>query len=104
MIIIIYTTIKHYLTENNCNQKVTDAFENWRNVIEETDFATLNQLKQVFRTVDYVENDRYVFNIMGNNYRLIVMIHFNVRTVYVLFVGTHKEYNKINAATITYKK
>jgi mRNA interferase HigB len=51
-----------------------------------------------------VGNDRYVFNIMGNNYRIIAMIHFKVRTVYILFIGTHKDYNKIDAKTINYKK
>ena len=49
-------------------------------------------------------NDRYVFNISGNNYRLITMIHFSIRTVYVLFVGTHKEYDKIDAKNIIYNK
>lgn len=76
----------------------------FRKVIEANDFANLSQLKKVFNSVDYVGNDRYVFNILGNNYRLVVMIHFSVRTVYILFAGTHLEYNKIGAKTITFKK
>lgn len=104
MVLIVYSTIRKYLDENNCNQTVRDAFENWRKVIEENDFANLSELKRIFRTVDYVGNDRYVFNIAGNHYRLIVMILFKVRTVFVLFVGTHKEYDKIDAKNITYKK
>lgn len=104
MVILIYTTIKVYLESKNLNQTVRDAFENWRKVIEGNDFANLNELKQLFNTVDYVGNDRYVFNILGNNYRLVTMIHFNIRTVYILFIGTHKEYDSIDAKNINYKK
>lgn len=104
MVVIIYTTIKVYLKKNNCKQAVKDSFENWRLVMEKTDFGNLNELKKLFNTVDYVGNDRYVFNISGNNYRLITMIHFSIRTVYILFVGTHKEYDSIDAKNINYKK
>lgn len=72
--------------------------------MEKSDFANLNELKRLFNTVDYVGNDRYVFNISGNHYRLITMIHFNIRTVYILFVGTHKEYDNIDAKNINYRK
>ncbi|MDQ2862658.1 MAG: type II toxin-antitoxin system HigB family toxin [Bacteroidota bacterium] len=72
--------------------------------MEKGNFANLNQLKQVFNSVDYVGNDRYVFNIAGNKYRLIAMIHFNIRTVYILFAGTHGEYDRVDAKNISYKK
>lgn len=42
---------------------------------------------------------RYVFNIKGNHYRLIAMIHFNIRTVYVRFIGTHAAYDAIEDIT-----
>ena len=104
MVILIYTTIKAYLEIKTLNQTVRDAFENWRRVIEGNDFSNLNELKQLFNNVDYVGNDRYVFNILGNNYRLVTMIHFNIRTAYILFIGTHKEYDRIDAKNINYKK
>ncbi len=104
LVVIIYTTVRNYLDRNNCNDTVRDAFENWRKVIEANDFSNLSQLKKVFNSADYVGSDRYVFNVLGNNYRLVVMIHFYVRTVYILFVGTHLEYNKIDAKTIAFKK
>ena len=50
----------------------------------------------MFNSVDAVGSDLYVFNIKGNNYRLIVRIIFRVRTIYVKFIGTHKEYDKVN--------
>ncbi len=104
MVVIIYTTIKHYLVKNKSNQAVRDTFENWRFIMEKGNFANLNELKQVFNTIDYVGNDRYVFNIAGNKYRLIAMIHFNIRTLYILFVGTHDEYDSVDAKNISYKK
>ena len=47
---------------------------------------------------------KYVFNIKGNQYRLIALIIFDTRTLFILFIGTHNNYNKINAAEIQYKK
>lgn len=49
----------------------------------------------MFNTVDYVGNDRYVFNIKGNDYRLIVVIRFVKGRVFIRFIGTHAEYDKI---------
>jgi mRNA interferase HigB len=57
-------------------------------------------MKQTFNSADSVGNDRYVFNVGGNKYRIVAMIHFNKRTVYLRFVGTHKQYDKIDCKTI----
>lgn len=54
----------------------------------------------MFNSVDAVGNDRFVFNIRANSYRIIVMIFFDIRTVYIRFVGTHKEYDKIYCSLI----
>lgn len=48
----------------------------------------------------YVGNDRYVFNIKGNSFRLVAMIFFDKRTVYIRYLGTHSDYDKINCSTI----
>jgi mRNA interferase HigB len=72
--------------------------------MEKNDFANFNELRKVFNSVDSVGNDRYVFNIKGNHYRLIALSHFDIRTVYILFVGTHAKYDRINAATVKFKK
>lgn len=52
-------------------------------------------IKQTFNTVDYVGNDRYVFDIKGNNYRIVAIVLFINQKVYMRFIGTHKEYEKI---------
>ena len=57
-------------------------------------------MKQTFNHVDYIANDRYVFNIKGNHYRLIARVMFHIRTVYIKFVGTHAEYDRIDISTI----
>jgi len=80
------------------------ALERWYEEMKNGDWKNFSELKKKFGTADAVGNDRYVFNIKGNQYRLIALIIFKVRTVFILFIGTHKEYDRINASLITYKK
>ena len=56
---------------------------------------TFADIKQTFNTVDYVGNDRYVFDIKGNTYRIVAIVLFINKKVYMRFVGTHEEYDKI---------
>jgi mRNA interferase HigB len=53
-----------------------------------------------YRTADILPGNRVVFNLKGNHYRLVVKIHYNTSTVYIRFVGTHREYDRINAETV----
>ncbi|WP_317197780.1 type II toxin-antitoxin system HigB family toxin [Hymenobacter siberiensis] len=61
-------------------------------------------MRQSFRTADHVGNERFVFNIKGNRYRLIASISFTTRTIYIKFVGTHRQYDAIDAATVEFIK
>lgn len=72
----------------------------WYNIVILSDWKNFHDMKQTFNSVDSVGNDRYVFNVGGNKYRVVAMIHFNKRTVYLRFVGTHKQYDKIDCKTI----
>jgi mRNA-degrading endonuclease HigB of HigAB toxin-antitoxin module len=54
----------------------------------------------IFAPIDSVGNQRYVFNIKGNRYRLVVAIKFAIQFVYIRFVGTHAEYDKIDCSII----
>ena len=67
----------------------------WAKLSKET-CNTFNELKNLFGSVDYIGSDRYVFDIGGNNFRLIAMIHFKKQTVYIRAVLTHKEYDVHN--------
>ena len=56
-------------------------------------------MKNTFNSVDAVGNSRFVFNVKGNNYRIVAKVMFTVKRVYVRWIGTHKEYDKIKDIT-----
>ena len=88
-----YKTIRDFI---DVHKDVTDQLNNWYRVVSVADWSNFNEMRQIFNSVDSVGNDLYVFNIKGNNYRLIARIIFRVRTVYIKFIGTHKQYNEVN--------
>ena len=61
---------------------------------------SLGEIKTDFPSVDYVGNQRYVFNIKGNKYRLVVVVKFIMGYVFIRFVGTHNEYDKMDCSNI----
>lgn len=65
----------------------------WYKIMEQTNFGSFNELRKAFPNADKV-GDFIVFNIAGNNYRLIASVHFNRNKVYVRHILTHKEYDK----------
>lgn len=73
------------------------ALEDWYKKVNKAKWINLNQLKNNFLSADYVGNNRVVFNIMGNDYRLIAIIIYVSQKVYVRWIGTHAEYDMINA-------
>lgn len=93
MIVISYGTIRDYAL---INRDVKDALNNWYRIMDASDFANFNELRSIFNSVDAVENNLYIFNIKGNHYRLIARIIFRVRTVYIRFIGTYNEYDKLD--------
>lgn len=97
MVVISKTILKDFGTHN---KDVINALNEWWEKVKVADWKNINELKKDFPTVDYVGNDRYVFNIKGNKYRLVVMIFFDIRTVFIRFIGTHKTYDSINCKLI----
>jgi mRNA interferase HigB len=93
VVVISYKTIREFA---NKHKDVEDQLNNWYVIAGRCDWANFNELRRMFGYVDAVGNDLYVFNIKGNEYRLIVRIIFRVRTIYIKFIGTHKEYDKVN--------
>lgn len=59
-------------------------------------WKNLHDIKETFNSVDYVGNDLYVFNVGGNKYRIIARIFLKNQLVYIRFVGTHAEYDRVN--------
>ncbi len=76
------------------------ALREWYVTTERADWHSLADMRRDFNSVDYVKNQRYVFNIKGNAYRLVAAVKFMPKLVYVRFVGTHEEYNRIKASII----
>ena len=70
--------------------------ENWYYKTKESEWNNFAEMKNTFKSVDSVGNRRYVFNIKGNMYRIIAIVLFVPKYVYIRFVGTHAEYDKIN--------
>ena len=68
--------------------------------METSDFNNHNELKAIYPKADYVGNERYVFNLKGNDYRMIVVVAFVGKTVFIRWVGTHAEYDKLNNCSI----
>jgi mRNA interferase HigB len=77
-----------------------DGLLQWFTRTTEADWGSLADVRRTFNSVDYVGNDRFVFNIKGNKYRLVALIFFDVRTVYIRFIGTHAAYDKIDVSII----
>ena len=76
------------------------ALERWYEIAEAAEWKTFADVREDFGSVDSVGNQHYVFNIRGNAYRLVVVIKFIMGYVFIRFVGTHDEYDKIDASTI----
>ena len=74
----------------------------WYNEFTKLNFKNFNELKNVYGNASIVNNDRVVFNIKGNDFRLVVSINFLQTACYVIWFGTHKEYDKINVETVVF--
>ena len=92
MRIISKTAIKDYYTKN---PQAKGALINWVEKTEVAQWQNFADIKRTFNSVDSVGNQRYVFNIKGNDYRLVVVIKFTPQNVLIRFIGTHAEYDKI---------
>jgi len=97
VIILIKKTLLEFAERHPASASQLNA---WYNTVKAADWNKLSDIKKVFNSVDYVGNDRYVFNIKGNDFRLIAKIFFDKRTLYIRFIGTHSEYDKIDCSTI----
>lgn len=97
MVVIAYPKIKAFITKH---ERSKDSMNNWFRLMEGADWCNFHEMKRSINSVDSVGNDRYVFNIKGNDYRVVAMIFFDIRTGFIRFVGTHAEYDKIDCSTI----
>ena len=72
----------------------------WYADASRADWKSPAQIKEAHRQASFVGGDRVVFNIKGNDYRLIVAVRYPKQIMYVRFIGTHAEYDKVDALTV----
>lgn len=72
----------------------------WYNDAKHAEWRSPADIKSVYRNASFLANNRVIFNIKGNDYRLIVAVQYTHGILYIRFVGTHREYDRIDAATI----
>jgi mRNA interferase HigB len=95
MHIIAYPMLRNFFTKHPTSEASLNA---WYKIVKKTDFSNFNELRSVFPSADVVKNEQdknlTVFNIHGNEVRLIAAIHYNTQTVYIRHILTHAEYDK----------
>lgn len=80
----------------DCEQQL----KSWYKEAEEGKWKSPNDVKNYYPSASILENNRIVFNIKGNSYRLIVRINYYYQMVWIRFIGTHAQYDRIDAAKI----
>ena len=74
--------------------------EVWHADVRKSEWENPEQIKQTYASASFLEDNRVVFNIKGNDYRLIVHIDYKRKIVRIKFIGTHSEYDKIKAKEV----
>ena len=72
----------------------------WVHIVRAADWSKPTDVKEMFRSADILAGGRVIFNIGGNKYRLVAAVHYRAKRIYVRFIGTHKEYDNIDAETV----
>jgi mRNA interferase HigB len=105
--IIAHTTLNNfvkYCVGDKDRKAVKRHLDAWFAEIRQARWANPAELKAQHRSASIVSEDRVVFNIQGNHYRLIVAISYLGQIVLIKWLGTHREYDHIDAATVEYDK
>lgn len=97
MRIISRKALKDFWTRHT---QAEEPLKSWFEEATQATWKTPQDIKALYRSADFVLGNRVIFNIGGNKYRLIVKINYSYGVVYIRFIGTHTEYDKINAETI----
>jgi mRNA interferase HigB len=85
-----------WVTHANCEQQL----KSWYQEASTDQWKNPNEIKKAFPSVSILNDHGVVFNLKGNNYRLIVKINYDYQMIWIRFIGTHSEYDKINAEKI----
>ncbi len=100
MRVIALSTLRAFLQSKPAYAEAREPVMAWYRQVRAADWATPADLKRDVRTASILRDGRAVFNIAGNKYRIVVWINYPYRVVYVRFIGTHRQYDKVAAQTI----
>lgn len=100
MRIIALSTLKIFWEDNPEYMDAKELTLAWYRHTLNADWRSPADVKQDFRNASILKDGRAVFNIAGNEYRLVVWINYAYRVVYIRFIGTHAQYDKIDVQTI----
>ena len=93
MRVVAKKALVEFYTEYN---DAKTALEEWYEKVSKADWDSFADVRQMFNSADGVGNNRVVFNIKGNKYRLVALVLYKIKMVYIRFVGTHQSYDKID--------
>ncbi|MDP1964096.1 MAG: type II toxin-antitoxin system HigB family toxin [Reyranella sp.] len=100
MRIIALSTLKSFLGESPAYGDARQPVMAWYRQAKAANWATPADVKRDIRSASILKDGRVVFNIAGNKYRIVAWINFPYRVVYIRFVGTHEQYDAIDAQTV----
>ncbi len=99
MRVIAFRTLREFWE----NPKYADSevsLSSWYHDVKNADWKHSNELKQQYKNASIVGEGRVVFNIKGNTYRLVISVDYEFQVIFIRFIGTHKQYDKIDAKTV----
>lgn len=99
MRIIAFRTIRAFFEKSEYADSEV-ALRAWYHDAKAADWKNSNELKNQYKNASILRDGRVVFNIKGNDYRLVVAIDYEFQIIFIRFIGTHKQYDKIDAQTI----
>lgn len=100
MRLIARSTLKRYVDENPAHSDARKSLMAWAAEVERATWQSSADIKAKYKSASFVRGNRVVFNIAGNKYRLIVKVNYTAQIVYVRFIGTHREYDNVNAEEV----
>lgn len=100
MRVIALSTLKAFLESSPSYADAREPVMAWYRQVRAADWVTPADVKRDIGTASILKDGRVVFNIAGNKYRVVVWINYPYRVAYIRFIGTHRQYDKIDAQTI----
>jgi mRNA interferase HigB len=99
MRIIAFRTLREFYEKPEYSDCET-SLKSWYQEAKAAEWKNSNELKKQYKNASVIGDGRVVFNIKGNEYRLVVAIDYEFHVIFIRFIGTHKQYDKIDAKTV----